>query len=140
MMKTLSSLAPQILALTRILVGLSFATHGAQKILGAFGGPLHPMPPALLWSSGGIELLTGVLLALGLFTRPAAFLASGTMAVGYFMAHAPQGFWPIQNGGELAIAYCWLFLYLAAQGPGAWALDQVRRTASVGAPGGPELA
>ena len=122
-----TSFAPQILSIFRILAGVMFACHGAQKILGAFGG----MPPgtlnALTRTAGIIELVGGALIAIGLFTRPAAFLCSGLMAVAYFMGHAPQGFWPKLNQGEPAIMYCWLFLYLAAAGPGAWSLDGLRR-------------
>jgi putative oxidoreductase len=118
--------APHVLGATRALAGMLFGCHGAQKLLGAFGGPPPGAPLAVVWVAGLIELLGGVLLTLGLFTREAAFVSSGLMAVAYFMAHAPRGFWPILNGGELAIAYCWLFLYVAAQGPGAWALDNRR--------------
>jgi putative oxidoreductase len=121
---SLARFAPHILGATRILSGVLFASHGAQKLLGAFGGAPAGVPPAILWIAGTIELVGGALLVLGLFTRPAAFLSSGLMAFAYFMAHAPQGFWPIQNHGELAILYSWLFLYLAAQGPGAWAIDR----------------
>jgi putative oxidoreductase len=119
-----------VLGATRVLMGILFASHGAQKVLGAFGGP-HPGTPAgILWTAGLIELIGGALLVLGLYTRAAAFLSSGLMAAAYFMAHAPQGFWPILNGGELAILYSWIFLYLSVQGPGAWALDNRRETAS----------
>jgi putative oxidoreductase len=126
-MKKLSSFAPQILAITRILVGVLFTSHGAQKVLGAFGGVPAGTPAFIVWSAGLVELLGGALIAVGLFTRGAAFLSSGLMAFAYFMAHASRGFWPILNGGELAIVYCWLFLYLAAQGPGSFALDNLRQ-------------
>jgi len=119
--------AARILGITRILYGIMMACHGAQKVLGAFGGVPPGAPPLIIWVAGGIELVGGVLLALGLFTRPTAFLLSGLMAVAYFMGHAPQGFWPIVNKGELAIIYCWLALYYAAAGPGAWSLDGVMR-------------
>ena len=123
---TLGAQAPRILGIFRILAGIMFACYGAQKLFGLFGG----MPPgtlnALTYTAGTIELVCGTLIALGLFTRPAAFLASGLMAVAYFMGHAPQGFFPRQNQGEPAILYCWLFLYFAAQGPGAWSLDGLR--------------
>jgi len=122
-MKKLSSFAPHILGITRIIAGVLFASHGAQKVLGAFGGPHADAPLFVVWVAGLIELLGGSLIAVGLFTRQTAFLSSGLMAFGYFMAHAPRGFWPIQNGGELAIVYCWLFLYFAAEGPGAFAID-----------------
>ena len=125
-MTGLGKYAPQVLGAARALAGILFTCHGAQKLLGAFGGSPPGAPPALVWTAGVIELACGVLLTLGLFAREAAFVSSGLMAVAYFIAHAPRGFWPILNGGELAIAYCWLFLYLAAQGPGAWALDNRR--------------
>jgi len=118
--------APRILGVTRILVGIMFACHGAQKLFGAFGGIPPGVPKALIWSAGPIELVGGALIALGLFTRSTAFFTSGFMAFAYFIGHAPHGFWPAANGGELAIFYCWVFLYLAAQGPGAWALDGLR--------------
>lgn len=125
-MKRLSKHAPQVLGATRVLLGILFTSHGAQKLLGAFGGPPPGAPPVVVWAAGLIEMVGGVLLTLGLFSREAAFVSSGLMAVAYFMAHAPRGFWPILNGGELAIAYCWLFLYVAAEGPGAWAIDSRR--------------
>jgi putative oxidoreductase len=106
------------------LLGVMLTCHGAQKLLGALGGTADP--PWVEWGAGPIELLGGPLLAAGLFTRIASFLASGLMAGAYFIAHAPQGFWPILNGGELAITFCWLFLYFAAHGPGAWAVDNLR--------------
>jgi putative oxidoreductase len=124
-MKKLSPFTPHILGITRILAGVMFASHGAQKVLGAFGGVPPGTPAFIVWTAGLIELVAGALLTVGLFTRPAAFLSSGTMAVAYFMAHGLQSFWPIQNGGELAILYSWLFLYLAAEGPGAFALDNL---------------
>ncbi|HEX6737593.1 MAG TPA: DoxX family protein [Vicinamibacteria bacterium] len=129
-MKKLTAFAPQILGLTRILVGILFTCHGAQKVLGAFGGVPPGSPALIVWVAGLIELIGGVMLAVGLFTRSVAFLSSGLMAVAYFMAHAPQGFWPIKNGGELAVVYCWLFLCMAALGPGAFALDNLRGGAS----------
>lgn len=123
---TLEKYAPKILSLLRLVSGTMFACHGAQKLLGAFGG----MPPgvpmtAQIWTAGIIELVGGALIAVGLFTRSAAFLSSGLMAFAYFIGHAPGGFWPKVNGGEPAVLYCWLFLYIAAQGPGAWALDNL---------------
>jgi putative oxidoreductase len=126
MLKKLERFAPEILGTSRILVGILLACHGAQKVLGAFGGTPPGAPAAILWTAGPIELVGGVLMAIGLFSRGTAFLMSGLMAVAYFMAHAPRGFWPILNGGELAIAYSWFSLYLAARGPGAWALDNRR--------------
>jgi putative oxidoreductase len=115
----------QILGLTRIIVGLLFLEHGMAKLLHFpvvpmfANGPLSPM----LMASGIIELVGGALVALGLFGRIAAFICSGQMAVAYFMVHFPGGFYPILNGGELAIVYCFVFLYLAAAGPGAFAIN-----------------
>lgn len=110
----------------RILFGIMMACHGAQKVFGAFGGMPDGVPPFVKWGAGGIELVGGALLAIGLFTRPTAFLLSGLMAAAYFIGHAPAGFWPKQNQGELAVIYCWLALYYAAAGPGAWSLDGLR--------------
>ncbi|PYQ21552.1 MAG: DoxX family protein [Acidobacteria bacterium] len=107
----------------RLMVGLAFACHGAQKMLGAFGGQF-PTGKPLMILAGVIELGGGALIALGLFASYAAFVASGQMAAAYFMAHAPQGFWPLQNKGELALVYCFVFLYVATQGSGRWSLDR----------------
>lgn len=126
MLKRLETFAPQILGVTRVLFGVLMACHGAQKALGVFGGVPAEAPALIVWVAGPIELVGGALIAIGLGTRGAAFLTSGLMAFAYFMAHAPKGFWPILNGGELAIAYCWLALTFAAHGPGAWALDNRR--------------
>ena len=116
--------APRILSLLRIVAALIFLEHGTQKLLGFpagehAGAVFGTMP----WWSGAIELVTGALLALGLFTRAAAFIASGEMAVAYWMAHASQNFFPINNGGDAAILYCFVFLYLVFAGPGPWSLD-----------------
>ena len=122
-----SGWAPRILGVLRVLAGIMFACHGAQKVFGWFGG----MPPGvskwLIWTAGPLELIGGLLIALGLLTRPVAFLLSGMMAIAYFYGHARGGFLPKVNGGEPAVLYCWIFLYLAAQGPGAWALDNLRK-------------
>lgn len=121
--------APYALALLRIVSGLIFLAHGTQKFLGfpageaAGSGWAFANPGAF---AGVIELVTGALIAIGLFTRPAAFLASGTMAVAYWTAHAPQNLFPVNNGGDAAILYCFIFLYLMFSGPGAWTLDAVR--------------
>lgn len=124
MFEKLSRFAPQVLGVTRVFVGLLLASHGAQKVLGAFGGAPEGAPGFVVWTAGPIELVGGALLAVGWFTRPVAFLMSGLMAFAYLLGHAGRGFWPILNGGELAIVYSWLSLYLAASGPGAWALDR----------------
>jgi putative oxidoreductase len=107
-------------ALLRIVGGFLFLQHGLQKA-GFFGGPVASAP--LSQAAMVIELAVGVLVAIGLFTRPAAFLASGEMAVAYFLRHAPQGFWPLRNKGEAAVFFCFLFLYIAARGAGRWGLD-----------------
>jgi putative oxidoreductase len=116
--------SPRALAALRIVAGLLFLEHATVKFL-AFPIPFQmPGPlPAILMAAGVIELVAGVLIALGLFTRIAAFIASGEMAVGYFMMHASKDFWPAANGGEAAILFCFIFLYLAFAGPGAWAID-----------------
>lgn len=128
MERLLGRFAPQILAVTRILAGVMFACHGAQKLLPVFGGPMANRPP-LMTLAGTIELGAGTLIALGLFASYAAFVASGQMAVAYFISHLKQGFWPLLNHGDLAVMYCWFFLFLAAHGPGPWSLDGLRKKA-----------
>ena len=126
--------SPYALALLRIVSGLIFLAHGSQKFLSfpdgdnAGSGWALSNPGAF---AGIIELVTGVLITIGLFTRPAAFLASGTMAVAYWMAHAPQNAFPVNNGGDAAILYCFVFLYLVFSGPGAWSVDGMRRSNAV---------
>ena len=109
--------------LFRIVAGGLFAFHGAQKLFGAFGGTAVPLA-SLPGLAGVIELVCGVLVMIGLLTGLAAFIASGEMAAAYFMAHAPRGLWPIQNGGELAALYCFAFLYIASRGAGRWGIDR----------------
>ena len=120
-----SSYAPAMLSILRIMAALIFLEHGTQKLLGfPPGGP--PNPPAamtLLWFAGMIEMIPGALLALGLYTRTAAFLAAGEMAFAYWIGHAPHGFFPVDNGGDAAILYCFVFLYVLCAGPGPWSLD-----------------
>ena len=113
-------------AVMRIVVGLLFACHGAQKLFGALGGTQMTSDPLML-AAGIIEFAGGLLIALGLLTSWAALLASLEMIVAYFKAHFPQGWWPIQNGGELAMLYWFLFLYIAARGSGMWSLDRLLR-------------
>ena len=123
----LSRWQAQLLAILRIVAGLLFLEHATQKFL-AFPAPF-PMPgplPPIEVAAGVIELLTGIFVTIGLFTRPIAFLAAGEMAVGYFMFHFPKSFWPIVNMGEPAILYCFIFLFLAAAGAGAWSVDAAR--------------
>lgn len=128
MFDRLSAWAPAILGIMRILTGTMFALHGAQKVLGMFGGVPPGAPDWIIYGGGTIELVGGALVALGLFTRPVAFLCSGMMAVAYFYGHARNAsFFPTVNGGEPAVLYCWLFLYFAAAGPGAFALDNLIR-------------
>lgn len=117
--------APRLLSVLRFIAGLLYLQHGMAKL---FKFPPVPMFAkvelmSLLGVAGVLELVGGVLLILGLFSRPTAFILSGQMAVAYFMAHAPHGFYPILNGGELAIVYSFVFLYIAAAGPGPWSLD-----------------
>jgi len=117
----------KLLSVLRIVAGLAFLQHGLSKF---FGFPPSPMPfpsplPPIVLASGAIELVGGALLVIGLFTRPTAFITSGMCAVGYFMAHAGMGmkFFPLINGGETILLYCFVFLYLAAAGGGAWSTD-----------------
>jgi putative oxidoreductase len=122
----LSRWQPQLLAILRIIVGLLFLEHALSKFF-AFPVPfpVHPLPPMLI-AAGVIELAAGLLVTIGLFTRIAAFIASGEMAIGYFMMHFPKSPWPIANMGEGAILFCFIFLYIAAAGPGAWSIDEAR--------------
>jgi len=122
----LSRHAERLYALLRIVAGILFACHGAQKLFGALGGTAMTSNPMML-AAGIIEFGGGLLIALGLFASWAAFLASGQMAVAYFMVHAKGGFWPIINKGELAVAYCFLFLYIAARGSGPYSVDAMMR-------------
>jgi putative oxidoreductase len=127
MERFLGKYAPYLYALLRIVAGLMFAMHGSQKLLG-FPGGKDPVPLVSLFGLAGvIELVGGLMIAFGFLASPAAFIASGMMAVAYFMAHAPQGALPILNGGEPAVLYCFVFLYIAAQGSGVWSIDAARR-------------
>jgi len=120
--------APHLLSLMRIIVAFLFIQHGGQKL---FDFPAAMPQPVELLSligiAGILEFFGGLFLLLGLFTRPVAFLLSGQMATAYFMVHAPEGFWPLVNQGELAVIYCFVFLYLAAAGGGKWSLDRLRK-------------
>lgn len=109
-------------ALMRVIIGSLLACHGAQKLFGALGGQQAELG-SLMGVGGVIEFFGGLLVAVGLFAGWAAFLCSGTMAVAYFMAHAPKGFWPIVNHGELAVAYCFVFLYIATRGSGPGSVE-----------------
>jgi putative oxidoreductase len=119
----LASKRNHVLSIVRIVVGFNFMCHGMQKTFGLFGGT-RMAPLSLLGVGGAIELAGGLLILLGLLTRPAAFLCSGEMAVAYFKQHAPGGLLPVVNRGELAVVYCFLFLYLVFSGPGPWSLDR----------------
>jgi putative oxidoreductase len=114
--------APQTYALFRIVAGFLFMFHGLQKIFGMFGGQVMLGNP-MMAAAGFIELVGGVLIMIGLLTRVAAFIASGEMAVAYFMAHQPRGGMPIQNQGELAVLYCFIFLFIATRGGGRLSVD-----------------
>jgi putative oxidoreductase len=109
--------------------GALFSLHGAQKVLGAVGGQAQPVG-TMPWTAGVIELVCGILLVIGLLAGLAAFIASGEMAAAYFMAHAPQGPVPLQNGGELAVLYCFAFLFIAARGAGMMSVDGAMRGGS----------
>ena len=134
MEKVLGNFSPHAYALMRVVVGLLFACHGAQKVFGWFGGLDGKGTAALLSSlfgvAGTIELIMGLLIAVGLLTGYAAFIASGEMAAAYFMGHFPNGFWPIENKGELAVLFCFVFLYVATRGAGIWSIDGVRQRSS----------
>jgi len=122
----LSRLQPQLLAILRIVTGLLFLEHGLSKYFGfPVPFPVHPLTPMLM-AAGAIELITGTLITIGLFTRLAAFVASGEMAFAYFIGHFPKSIWPAANMGENAILLCFIFLYLAAAGAGAWSIDSAR--------------
>jgi putative oxidoreductase len=116
--------APEMLSALRIVTGLLFLEHGTGKLLGFPAGLpfIDQMPAGLLYFTGTFELIGGLLITIGLFTRPVAFILSGFMAVGYFMAHFPQSFFPAKNYGEPAVLFCFVFLYLAAVGSGPWAV------------------
>jgi putative oxidoreductase len=112
----------------RIIAGFLFMSHGMQKVLGFPAPAAHPFQLLTLNGFAGVlELFGGILLLIGLFTRPVAFILSGEMAFAYFIAHAPQNFWPLINRGELAVLYCFVFLYFAVAGGGVWSVDQMLR-------------
>lgn len=123
--------APYLQSVLRIVAAFTFMTHGTQKL---FAFPVadpgaSPVPLASLFGFAGVlETFGGLLLLLGLLTRPVAFVLAGEMAVAYFRAHLPRGFWPILNGGEVALLFCFIWLYFAASGPGPWSLDARRRS------------
>ena len=122
--------APRLLSVLRIVAALIFLEHGTQKLFGfpprMGGAAIGPAVFTLLWFAAVIELVGGLLLLIGLFTRPVAFLLAGEMAFAYFIGHAPRNFFPALNGGDAAILYCFVFLYMAAAGGGPWSLDHAR--------------
>jgi putative oxidoreductase len=127
-MQSLDKWSPVVLSVLRIITALLFMEHGLMKLVQfpvAQPGVPDPLPD-LLVAAAAIEVIGGALIALGLLTRAAAFICSGEMAVAYFMAHAPRGFWPGINGGDGAILFCFIFLYLAFAGPGPWSIDALR--------------
>lgn len=123
---------PRLLSVLRIVTAFLLMQHGAQKLFGFLATEQGATPPLLSLAgiAGLLEFFGGLFILLGLFTRPVAFILSGLMAVAYFMAHAPQGFWPLQNKGELAVLYCFVFLFFAVAGGGAWSVDRLMRRAS----------
>jgi putative oxidoreductase len=126
----LADWSPRLLGVLRIVTALLFMEHGAQKLLG-FPPSDHPSPEllSLLGLAGILELVGGFFILIGLFTRPVAFVLAGEMAVAYWMAHAPKSIYPALNGGDAAILYCFIFLYLVAAGPGAFSVDESRNAA-----------
>lgn len=129
-MKFLYPHAERLYALLRIAAGLMFALHGMQKLFGMFGGVPAGAPAFVVYGAGGIEFVAGLLIAIGLFTGPAAFLSSGTMAVAFFLGHVMQSqgnLNPLVNKGELAVLYCFVFFYMAARGSGIWSVDAARK-------------
>lgn len=120
-MRFLKRLEPYTYALLRVAAGFLFLFHGLQKLFGLFGGRTAELV-SLRGLAGVFELAGGTMIMIGLYAAPAAFVASGTMAFAYFLSHHPQGFWPIQNRGELAALYCFVFLYIAKRGSGIWSV------------------
>ena len=120
---------PYLRSILRIMAAFTFSLHGWQKFFGMFGALNGFKPPlaSLMGVAGVLETFGGALLLVGLFTRPVAFLLAGEMAVGYFMVHAPRGFWPLLNGGEITVFYCFWFLWLSTAGPGPISLDWLLR-------------
>jgi putative oxidoreductase len=119
-----SKYAPEMLSIARIVIGLLFLEHGTSKLLDFPHGPVQPAMGSLIWFQGIIEIVGGVLLTIGFLTRPVAFILAGDMAVAYFMAHFSKGFFPMLNGGDAAVLYCFVFLIFFAAGPGRWAVDK----------------
>ncbi|WP_172295190.1 DoxX family protein [Pseudoruegeria sp. HB172150] len=130
MINTLNAQAPRVLAILRVVTGLLFLQHGTQKLFGFPPSEMGQPPIASLMGVGGIlELVGSILIIIGFQTRITAFILSGMMAVAYWMFHAPSSIYPVLNGGELAIMYCFVFLYMVFAGPGAWSVDGSRKAA-----------
>ncbi len=123
---TASAWAPRVRSILRIMTGLLFLQHGTMKYFNIPPSDMFPSLDGLMRTAGGIELVGGILIIIGLFTRRVAFVCSGFAAVAYFIAHAPAGFFPALNGGELAVLYSFVFLYFACAGAGPWSVDAVR--------------
>jgi putative oxidoreductase len=118
--------SPRLLSILRIVTAFVFMAHGSQKLFGIPAGPHASLQLFSLFGFAAVlEFFGGLLLFIGLFTRPVAFILSGLMAVAYFMVHAPMGFWPLLNKGELGVVYCFLFLYIAVTGGGSWSIDKI---------------
>lgn len=123
-MERVSKYTPELLSILRIVIGLMFLEHGTSKLFGfPHGAMAQPAMGSLFWFQGIIELVGGALFAVGFLTRPVAFILAGDMAVAYFMAHASKGIYPMLNGGDAAILYCFVFLIYFVAGPGRWAAD-----------------
>ncbi|QCL94505.1 DoxX family protein [Agrobacterium sp. CNPSo 2736] len=123
---SLSRYRPQALGALRIMTALLFVAHGTQKLFGFPASQMEGSLPTLMLVAALLEFVGGILVLIGLFTRPVAFILSGQMAVAYFMAHAPSNFFPALNGGDAAILFCFIFLYLFVAGPGAFSVDERR--------------
>jgi putative oxidoreductase len=126
MIDKLTPHSPKVLSLLRVMTGLLFLAHGTQKLLGFPAADWSPPFLSIFWFAGVLELVGGILIVLGLFTRPTAFILSGQMAFAYFIGHASKSFFPINNGGDAAILYCFIFLYLVFAGAGSISLDTKR--------------
>jgi putative oxidoreductase len=124
MFDRLSAYAPQALAVLRIVAAILFILHGTQKVIGFPAAEFSPPLMSLFGLAGIIEIVAGLMILVGFFTRPAAFIAAGEMAVAYWMAHAPSNLFPANNGGDAAILFCFVFLYLVFSGPGAWSVNK----------------
>lgn len=133
---TINTFAPMVLSILRIMSALLFMQHGLMKVFD-FPAPQPGVPdplPLMLITAAWIEIIGGALIAMGLFTRQAAFICSGEMAAAYFIGHAPNSFWPALNGGDAAILYCFVFLYLTLSGGGAWSVDNILRRQPLSSP------